>query len=324
MGLAISFCTQTFPPPPSFNPSTDIPDLRGKVILITGGYSGIGEATVKELLKHNAKVYIAGRSLDKFEQCVTRLKPETRGREPTFLQVNLGNLASVQRAAEEFLSKETELHVLFNHAGQMLCPVGHVTDDGYDAQFGTNVLGHFFFTKLLLPALIAGAKSSPDGKARVVNTSSFAHYLGSLDFETFKDGQKRRKLHKARLSSQSKLGNVIFSNELARRYGPQGIVSTALNPGHIRTSWRNNIPAWQAASIDLILHEPEYGALTLLWAGTSPETVNYNGNNKFFMPWARLGEAKAGADDEKLGEELWAWLEDQIREISSGTIKAKL
>ncbi|KAJ6574628.1 hypothetical protein B0H19DRAFT_935228 [Mycena capillaripes] len=325
MGLVASFYAQTFPPPPHFNPDIDIPDLSGKIIIVTGGYSGIGEATVKVLLKHNAKVYIAGRSRAKYEQCIARLKTETNGGEALFLEVDLGNLASVKRATEEYLSKETDLHVLFNHAGQMLCPVERLTDDGYDAQFGTNVLGHFYLTKQLLPALVAGAKSSPDGKARVVNTSSFAHYLGSLDYRTFKDSRRRRGFSKAKLSSQSKLGNVIFTKELARRHGPQGIVSTALNPGtsHVRTSWRNNIPHYQTAAVDFILHEPDFGALTLLWAGTSPETVNYNG--QFLIPWARLGEAKAGADDERVGAELWAWLEEQIVDIySPGAVKAKL
>ncbi|KAK7064582.1 NAD(P)-binding protein [Favolaschia claudopus] len=324
MGLIVSLYAQSFPPPPLFNPDTHIPDLSNKIILITGGYSGIGEATVRELLQHDAKVYIAGRNRDKYEQCIARSKSETKGREPLFLQVDLGNLCSIKRAAEEFLSKEKELHVLFNHAGQMLCPVDRTTDDGYDAQFGTNVLGHFFLTKQLLPALIAGAKSSPDGRARVVNTSSFAHYFGSLDYETFKDSPKRRRLTKARLSSQSKLGNVMFSNELARRHGHQGIVSTVLNPGHIRTSWRDNIPKYQAAAVDFILHEPDHGALTLLWAGTSPETVIYNGQNKFLIPWARLSEAKAGADDETTCGNLWSWLEEQIQDFASRPIKAKL
>ncbi|KAJ6624308.1 hypothetical protein B0H10DRAFT_2162199 [Mycena sp. CBHHK59/15] len=261
-----------------------------------------------ELLKHNAKVYIAGRSRAKFDQ------------EAKFLELDLGSLQSVKNAAEEYLSKETELHIL----GQMLPSIDQLNVDGYDLQFGTNIVGHFYFTKQLLPALIVGAKASPDGRARVVNTSSVAHYMGSLDFGTFNDSSKRKTLSKAKLSSQSKLGNVVFSSELGKRYGHQGIVSTALNPGHIRTSWQNNVPKYQAAMVDFILHEPHFGSLTLLW-GTSPETKDYNG--QFLIPWARLGQAKPGADDDKLGVELWAWLEDQIKDFNtrgSGVIKAKL
>lgn len=129
----------------------------------------------------------------------------------------------------------------------MIPPVQQITTDGYDLQFGTNVLGHFYFTKLLLPALLAGAKTSRDGHARVVNTSSSMHLAAGLDFNTFKDGPARKAAGTQKLYSQSKnvshpadclrprfdfaQGNVVFATELARRYGDQGIVSTSLNPG---------------------------------------------------------------------------------------------
>jgi NAD(P)-dependent dehydrogenase (short-subunit alcohol dehydrogenase family) len=126
-----------------------------------------------------------------------------------------------------FCSKETELHVLFNNAGVMSPPIEQVTVDGYDMQFGTNVLGkisfssrpnaqlyvwsgHFYFTKLLLPTLIATAKTSPDGKARVVNTSSLMHMFGGLDFNTFKDGPARKKRDGAYLYEQSKRVRQVF------------------------------------------------------------------------------------------------------------------
>lgn len=132
-------------------------------------------------------------------------------------------------------------------------PIESITSDGYDMQFGTNVLGHYYFTTLLLPALLAGANSSPDKKVRVVNTSSIGHEYGDLDFNTFKDSPSRRKKTTEWLYFQSKFvslfqswfyelligvwylikGNIVFSNELARRYGDQGIVSTALNPGKL-------------------------------------------------------------------------------------------
>ena len=132
-------------------------------------------------------------------------------------------------------------------------PVDQLTADGYDLQFGTNCLGHFYFTKLLLPLMIESAKSSPDHKARVVNTSSSAHMFTTLNFEAFKDGPQRKKMQKERLYCQSKFvcdsllllwyrwltdlhqGNVVFAKELARRYGDQGIVSTSLNPGNLAT-----------------------------------------------------------------------------------------
>lgn len=124
-----------------------------------------------------------------------------------------------------------------------------ITAQGYDLQFGVNVLGHFYFTKLLIPSLLAGVSTSKDQTVRVVNTASLMHHFFSrLDFHSFKDGPARRKLNSVNLYSQSKFvssiwiqssrlllnlvqGNIVFAKELARRYGNQGIISTSLHPG---------------------------------------------------------------------------------------------
>lgn len=116
-----------------------------------------------------------------------------------------------------------------------MCAPDKVTTDGYDMQFGTNVLGTFFFTQLLLPALLRGVASSPDKHARVVSTASAYSYIGQMRFDTFKDGPARRKRNMEELYSQSKLGAILVAFELARRYGDQGIVSVALHPGILRT-----------------------------------------------------------------------------------------
>jgi len=164
----------------------------------------------------------------------------------------------------------------------MAPPIEQVTTQGYDLQFGTNVLGalsykfpcntqpnlflgHFYFTKLLTPALLAGAASSPDGKARVVNTASSASlFVGGVDFNTLKDTPARKKRSPEILYSQSKLvgfclfpdnpiqttlliqGNVLFSNEFARRYGDQGIVSTSLNPGNLKSDIQRHLSTWES------------------------------------------------------------------------------
>ncbi|KAG6808463.1 hypothetical protein H0H92_004035, partial [Tricholoma furcatifolium] len=179
----------------------DIPDLAGRVMIVTG--ANTGKETAKALLAHNAKVYIAARNKEKTEAAIEDLKAAT-GKEAIFLKVDLADLPSIKAGAEEFLSKEKELHVLFNNGGVMIPPIELLTEQGYDLQFGTNVLGHFYLTKLLLPALLAGAKSSSDGKARVVNTSSSAHMSGALDFNTFKDSPKRKKTASFTLYAQSK------------------------------------------------------------------------------------------------------------------------
>ncbi|KAG8913147.1 hypothetical protein FRC00_002932 [Tulasnella sp. 408] len=264
IGTIRRFLDQMFPPRPVFNPETDIPDLTGKVVIVTGefslvrehylvffmnvsavahagGNSGVGKETVKQLLLKNAKVYMASRSRDRAEEEIRDLKEQT-GKEAIFLELDLSGLEKVTKAANEFKSKETELHILFNSAATLRTPPEQLTDDGLDLQFGTNVLGHAHFTLLLIPELAAGAKSSADRKARVVNL---------VDGKTLEaDGiAERRKLGTVMLYNQSKYvgdiisahwsygcgdylqGAVAFSNELARRYVDQGITSNAINPG---------------------------------------------------------------------------------------------
>lgn len=311
MGSAISSFHQIFPPKSKFAVE-DIPDLTGKIIIVTGASGGIGKETAKALLAHNAKVYIAARSKEKVDSAIKDLKEQT-GKEALFLKLDLGDLPSIKAAVQEFESKEKELHVLFNNAGVMIPPLDMVTTQGYDLQFGTNVLGHFYFTKLLLPVLLAGVKSSSDGKARVVNTSSMGHISGSLDFNTFKDGPARKKSTSWNMYAQSKFGNVVFSNEPARRYGDQGIVSTALHPGNIRTDLQRHTPKLINSLAQFVLYPAHQGALTQLWAGTSVAGAELNG--KYLVPWARIGAPRKGVEDPQLGKQLWEWLEEQVENI---------
>ncbi|KAF8956997.1 hypothetical protein BDZ97DRAFT_1955212 [Flammula alnicola] len=313
MGLVLSLFSQSFPPKSKFTPD-DIPDLSGKVIIVTGANTGVGKETAKALLAHNAKVYIAARNPDKVAAAIADLKKET-DKEALFLKVDLADLKSVKAAAEEFQSKEKELHVLFNNAGVMAPPIDQLTAQGYDLQFGTNVLGHFYFTKLLLPSLLAGAKSSPDGKARIVNTSSSASlFIKTVDFNTVKDSLAARKKKGTQLLyCQSKLGNVLFSNELARRYGDQGIVSISLNPGNLNSDLQRHVSMIETALLKPILYAPSYGALTQLWAGTSPQGAELNG--KYLIPWARIGTGNPAGEDPKLAGELWKWLEEQVENV---------
>ncbi|KZS99459.1 NAD(P)-binding protein, partial [Laetiporus sulphureus 93-53] len=213
--------------------TSKMPDLTGHVIVVTGGNTGIGWETIKALLEHNAKVYMASRSKQRAEVAVARLKEET-GKEPIFLELDLGDLKSVRRAADEFLSKEQELHVLFNNAGVMTPPKEQLTADGYDLQFGTNVIGHFLFTELLMPALFAGAQSSPDHHARIITTSSGAAMLGHINFNSWKAGTSRQNVSVRFLYFQSKLANAIVARQIAKRYADRGIISISVDPGRLR------------------------------------------------------------------------------------------
>ncbi|KAF6743904.1 hypothetical protein DFP72DRAFT_931068, partial [Ephemerocybe angulata] len=262
------------------------------------------------LLNHNAKVYFAARDKTRGEQAIKDLKEET-GKEGIFLQLDLSDLPSVKRAAEEFLKQEPQLHVLFNNAGVMAPPVDQLTKQGYDLQFGTNVLGHWYFTKLLVPALLAASKTINGKTGRVIHTSSSGSLLAStLKFETFKDHPSRTKAGTEYLYTQSKLGNVIIANEFARRYGDEGLVSCSVNPGNLQSDLQRHLGPITKKLVSLVLYPTPYGALTQLWAGTSEEGINMN--EKYLIPWARYGTANPVAQDEKLGRDLWTWLEEQV------------
>ncbi|KAG2355237.1 hypothetical protein BDR07DRAFT_1613770 [Suillus spraguei] len=305
------YVREVFPPSTQFHAS-DIPDMSGKVVLVTGANSGIGKETARVLLTKNAKVYVACRDKTKGEDAIRDLK-ESTGKEAHFLQLNLANLRSIKASGEEFLRREPVLDVLFNNAGVMTPPVEMLTDDGYDLQFGTNVLGHFYFTKIVMPALLAGAAQSHDGTARIVNTSSIGHWLSGLDYNTFKDSSARKQKTTTTLYGQSKMGNILFAAEVARRYGNQGIVSTALNPGAIKTELTRHNSSFFRMIANMIFHDVSFGALTQLYAGTSPEGAKLNG--KYLVPWARIGNTHPEGQDPQQASELWNWLEEQVKDL---------
>ncbi|KAJ7097006.1 NAD-P-binding protein [Mycena crocata] len=309
----MSTYSQFFPPKPKFSVD-DIPDLSGQVMLVTGGNTGVGKETVKALLQHNAKVYLAARSEGKAKQAIADLKSET-GKEAEFLQLDLADLHSVKRAAAEFNRRETKLNVLFNNGGVMDPPVEQLTVQKYDLQFGTNVLGHFYLTKLLLPTLIStAAKKEP---TRVINTSSFASTASGLrngiDFNWVKDTPARLKVAPRILYAQSKLGNVLFSNELHRRYFAQDIVSVSLHPGNLKSELARHHGGLFTAVLNLILYPVPYGALTQLWAGTTAEGATMGG--KYLIPWARLGNPAPEALVPGIGETMWKWCEEQVADF---------
>jgi retinol dehydrogenase-12 len=235
------------------------------------------------LLSKNAKVYLAARSQSKAEDAIARLKAET-GREALFLELDLGDLASVRACASTFLNLEERLHVLFENAsvpsphtmhrhahgapafrGIMWSSQELLTKDGYDLQFGTNVIvstpvrmhsasahhlqGHFLLMRLLLPALTAASASAPTDPARVVVTSSSSAYAGALRWDTFRAGAARDKRSTQDLYNQSKLGNAVVAIEAARRFQAQNVVVTFVNPGIVKTELARNASAMQMRMI---------------------------------------------------------------------------
>ncbi|KAJ7641841.1 hypothetical protein FB45DRAFT_1054248 [Roridomyces roridus] len=304
--------TNLFPPKAKWS-INEIPDQTGKVVLVTG-YGGIGKETARVLLTKNAKVYVAGRNEQAGNEAVASLTKET-GKKAYFLKLDLANLKAIKASAEDFATKESKLDVLINNAGVMFPPIDKITSDGYDLQFGTNTLGHAYFTMLLLPLLRTAVKSSSDGHARVVNVSSMGHMLffPNLDFDTFKDGPKRLTMDPQKLYGQSKFGNIVFSNELARRFGSEGIISISLHPGNIKTDLGRYSGSIQALLTNWMLYPIPLGALTQLYAATMPEALKLNG--KYMLPWARVGNPHPATAEPEFGTKLWDWVEEQVKDV---------
>ncbi|KAF9002966.1 NAD(P)-binding protein [Cyathus striatus] len=313
MGGIISFLSETFPPQSKFSVD-DIGDLTGKVFLVTGGNTGVGFEIVKGLLQHNATVYLAARSASKGKEAIEQLKDVT-GKEARFLQLDLSDLKSIKESAIEFNSKEKELHVLINNAGVMMPPLDQFTKDGYDLQFGTNVLGHFYFTKLLLPTLLA--TSTPSTPSRVVTVASAAGMMvNNINFDTLRDSSARNKLSKSTLYMQSKMANLVFATELARRYGDKGLVSASLNPGTLKSELARHVEsAIEKLALKIISYPVPLGALSPLYAATAPDGASLNG--KYFIPWVREGKLSKAVLDPQLGKDLWTWLEDQVAPLEA-------
>ncbi|KZO97300.1 NAD-P-binding protein [Calocera viscosa TUFC12733] len=311
MGNLLSFI---FPPKSKFS-FDDIPDQTGKIAIVTGGNSGIGMLTCKILLAKGAKVYMASRSPDRARPVIDQLKKATGKSNIYLLQLDLADLYSVRKAADEFLRKESQLHMLFNNGGVMTPPIEQLTEQGYDLQFGTTVLGHAYLTKLLLPVLLSTAESAP-GSVRVVNTSSSGHthaFEGGMDLKTLIDGPPRTKAGTWQMYYQSKWGNATYSNELARRYGDQGVVSIAFDPGNIRTDLHKNMPKVGYFILVSEALAPPFGGLSMLYAGTMPEAAHMNG--QYLVPWVRLGKPRPDTQDPTQGAKLWQWCEEQIAKL---------
>ncbi|SPO01770.1 related to Oxidoreductase, short-chain dehydrogenase [Cephalotrichum gorgonifer] len=326
MGNSIS---QTFPPKPTFTEDT-IPDLHGKVYIVTGANSGVGLEVARILYSKHAKVYVAARSEEKAKDAIKAIKdshPDANG-QLTFLKLDLADLTTISQSANEFLSKENKLHVLFNNAGVMRPPNGSVTPQGYELQLGVNNVGTFMFTKLLTPILAQTVKSEQAGSVRVVWVSSAgaehaSHKPGGVPIDELEKGDYQ---HEGKWDfykyGVSKAGNYLHGAEYARRYGGDGIISVPLNPGNLNTElYRSMNPLLRAILKHVILYPNVYGAYTELFAGLSPE-VMMEKSGSWVVPWGRFKGLRAdlvAATRTKeeggsgIGRRFWEWTEEQIK-----------
>jgi len=252
-------------------------DLSRKTVLITGASSGIGFETARALLTAGAETILAVRDTTKGEGVAQELRASTGNARAHVLEIDLGSLQSVRQAARHFWDRWSRLDILINNAGVMATPHGY-TPDGFELQFGTNHLGHYLLTTLLLPALRAAAP------ARVVALSSSGHRRSDVHFEDLQ--YRTRPYDKWQAYGQSKTANVLFAVGLTQRHAGDGIIANAVHPGGIRTGLQKYIPEeeWRAlgwidaqGNVSPLFKTPEQGASTSVWAAVGPELAGVGG-----------------------------------------------
>jgi retinol dehydrogenase 12 len=267
-------------------------DLSGRSFLVTGGNTGIGLATATVLAARGGRVTITSRSAAKGQAAVAGITAATGSTRVSWLQLDLADLASIRQSAQEFLDRGEPLHVLINNAG--LAGQRGLTADGFELAFGVNHLGTFALTTALLDHLAA---SSP---ARVVTVSSDAHYAArGIDFTTAR--RRTRSLTGLPEYQVSKLANVLFSQELARRLAGTGVTSYALHPGVVASGIWHRIPWPVRPLVTRRMLTTEEGARTSLHCAASPETANDSG---LFYDKCQQRPASPVATPE-LGQALW-------------------
>jgi NAD(P)-dependent dehydrogenase (short-subunit alcohol dehydrogenase family) len=291
--------------------TSNIPNLSGKLALVTGATGGLGLDTAQGLAGAGAEVILAGRNLSKGREAETLIRDRRPGAKVRFELLDLASLASVAAFADRMLAAARPIDILINNAGVMAPRNRATTVDGFEMQFGTNYLGHFALTARLLPVLTAA-------KARVVQLSSVAHRSGKirLDDLIYEQGYKPFPVY-----SQSKLAMLIFAIDLDRRSKAKGwgLTSVAAHRGVTRTDLIANGPAVGANALvraaipiamALIAQSSAAGALPTLMAATMPDAAGGRyfgprGWNEFKGP-PGVAKIKPQALDPKVAAELWA------------------
>lgn len=270
--------------------------MAGKVCMVTGANSGIGKVTALELARIGATVVMVCRNQQKGEAAQTEIRQTTGNPNVDLLLADMASQQSIRDLAAAFQSKYDRLHVLVNNAGGMWMQ-RTVTVDGLETTFAVNHLGYFLLTNLLLDVLKASAP------ARVVNVSSDAHKIGPLPFD---DLQGQTRYHGFRAYGYSKLGNILFTVELARQLEGTGVTVNCLHPGMVDTNFGKGnglkLPwpfGWMMRKLTI---SPERGAQTSLYLATSPAVEGVTG--KYFAKQKPARPSRAARDTEA-ARRLW-------------------
>ena len=271
-------------------------DMQDKLCLITGGTAGIGKATAQGLASMGATIIITGRNQEKAADTVAQLKALTHNDKIDFLVADLSSQKEVRRLADEFKQKYSRLDVLINNAGGVFAK-RKTTVDGLEYTFAFNHLAPFLLTNLLLDLL---KKSAP---ARIVTVSSAAASNGKVDFG---DLQAEKRYGSFGAYSNSKLENVLFSNELAQQLEGTNVTSNALHPGFVASDFGKNNPGMMSFVIGLLRPfaiSTEQGAATSIYLASSPAVEGVSG--KFFSKSAQAKPPSALAQDKSAASKLW-------------------
>lgn len=279
-------------------------DLKGKTFLITGANSGIGRATAEVLVSRGAAVVVASRSAERTLPVLEDIRRKHPGADLEFLAMDLASLHAVKESAERFLATGRPLDVLINNAGIAATP--GVTQDGFEVTFGTNHLGPFLLTSLLLPRLQEAKR------ARIVNVASRAHQrVSGIDWAML-ERPTRSVQERLRMYGVSKLMNVLHAAELARRLAGTGVTTYSLHPGVVASDIWREAPWPLRPVMKLFMLSNEEGARTSLYCATAPELENvcgrYYDNSRERTP-SRL------AQDAALARELYERSEAMVKRV---------
>ncbi|XP_038075223.1 retinol dehydrogenase 11-like isoform X2 [Patiria miniata] len=271
--------------------------LEGKTVIVTGSNTGMGKEIAADMASRGARVIMACRSIERGNRAAEDIRRRVQDGTLIVSQLDLGSLKSVRMFCKTFLATESQLDILINNAGVFFCPYMQ-TEDGYEYHFGVNHLGHFLLTNQLLLLL----KKSP--KSRVVNVSSFTYAFTSLDFDNlnYKHSYSRMQAY-----MRSKLANVLFTKELARRAKDSGVDVYCVNPGGVHTDiTRYLLPQWSLPVLDpiiwLVIKSPRAGAQTAIYCAVSDEVKGLSGH--YFSDCKEKAVGKEGMD-EGIAKKLW-------------------
>jgi len=277
-------------------------DLKGKIIVITGANIGIGKAAAEVFARRGASLRLLCRSEEKTRPVIEELKRLAGHDDVKFIPLSLDDLGSVRAAAKQLLAMDEPIHVLINNAG--LAGQRGKTKDGFEIHFGVNHLGHFLLTTLLLDRIRASAP------ARIVNVASRAHYYAKgIDWNELREDTAH--YNGMNEYSISKLANVLFTKELARRLSGTGVTTYAIHPGVIASNIWARVPGIVRPLVHAFMKSSEEGAHATVHTATADSVAHESG--KYYDEDGSVKTPNRLADDQALARELWTRSEDWVR-----------